>query len=247
MAPKSPAAAVIGLGVVLVAAVVGSTVASAGGSLHSRLATPAAWRSAERCAGAISVTDAKNDTRSWTVPAPPGPAVIPPSADLWRFELRATKAGVCVRWTTAAPAPPGTTLVFTAHGPWVREANGAQVTRGYGFMVELRKNGPRVTFGLARLGSSAPHVLRARVGRTGSVVSAFLRKTWLRPPANMYQWGYVYRAFSFEVRVLSVPDSRGIRRVDFWPQERPGPVAVAAYINGHLCAPPCHDPRFTPH
>ena len=49
------------------------------------------------------------------------------------------------------------------------------------------------------------------------------------------------------VRVLSVPDSRGNRRVDFWPQERPGPVAVAAYINGHLCAPPCHDPRFTPH
>src|SRR5438128_5106066 len=79
--------AVIALGAVLVAAVVGSTVASAGGT---RFATAAAWRSAERCAGAISVTDAKNDTRSWTLPAPPGPAVIPTSADLWRFELRAT-------------------------------------------------------------------------------------------------------------------------------------------------------------
>jgi hypothetical protein len=119
------------------------------------------------------------------------------------------------------------------------------MTHGYGFQLDLRKTGARATFGLARLGSNAPHVLRVRVGRTGSVVSAFLRKEWLRPPANMAQsWEYVYAAFTFEARVLSVPDQRGNRRADFWPQERGG---FAAYINGHLCAPPCRDPRFLPH
>jgi len=238
-------AAAVASGVVLLAAVVGSAVAMAGGSGHSLLAAVAGWRPAERCAGAVSVEDAKNDTRSWTVPAPPGRPMIPPSADLRRFELRATKAGVCVRWTTAAPAPPRTTLVFIAHGPFFREASGAQVTRGYGFQLDLSNNGARATFGLERLGSREPHVLRVRVGRTGSVFSAFLRKERLRPPANMAQyWAYVYRAFTFEARVLSVPDRSGNRRVDFWPQERGG---IAAYINGHLCGPPCRDPCFIPH
>jgi hypothetical protein len=237
-------AAVVGSGLGLLAAAVGSAVALAGGSSHSRLAAVAGWRPAERCAGGISVKDAKNDTRSWTVPAPPGQPVIPPSADLRRVELRATKAGICVRWTTAAPAPPDTTLVFIAQGPPFREPGGAQVTRGYGFQLDLRTNGAQATFGLERLGSSAPHVMRVRVGRTGSVVSAFLRKEWLRPPANMAaHWAYVYRVFSFEARVLSVPDRSGNRRVDFWPQEG----GFAAYINGHLCAPNCHDPHFTPH
>ena len=201
----------------------------------------AGWRPAERCAGAITVADAKNDTRSWTVPAPP--AVIPPSADLRRFDLRATAAGVCVRWTTAAPAPPGTDLVFVAHSPFVREPGGAQVAYAYGFDLELRKNGARATFGLDRLGSRAPRMLRVRVGRTGSVVSVFVRKTELdRAPANMPDRPrFPYRAFSFEARVLSAPDSRGNRRADFWPQEGSG---LAAYINGRLCAVPCRDPRF---
>jgi hypothetical protein len=214
-------------------------------SSHVSVARVVGWGPAEHCAGAITVTDAKNDTRSWTLPAPPGRAVIPPSADLRRFELRATAAGVCVRWTTAAPAPPGTVLVFSAHGPPIRQPGGATVSHGYGFELELRKNGARATFGLDRLGFSAPRILRVRVGRTGSVVSAFVRKTELdRPPANMPDRPpFPYRAFSFEARVLSVPDARGNRRADFWPRERLR-VALAAYINGRLCAPPCRDPRF---
>jgi hypothetical protein len=209
-------------------------------SAEFRAASVVGWRPAERCAGAITVTDAKNDTRSWTLPTPPGQAVIPPSADLRRFELRATAAGVCVRWTTAAPAPAGTVLVFSAHGPFIQH-----VSHGYGFELELRKNGARATFGLDRLDSRAPRVLRVRVGRTGSVVSAFVRKTELdRPPANVPDRPpFPYRAFSFQARVLSVPDARGNRRADFWPQERVR-EALAAYINGRLCAPPCRDPRF---
>jgi hypothetical protein len=209
----------------------------------TRFATVAGWHPAERCAGAISVADAKNDTRSWTLPTPPGRAVIPPSADLRRFDLRATSTGVCVRWATAAPAPTGTVLVFSAHSPFVRQPGGGSVAYGYGFELELRKSNARATFGLDRVGSSVPRVLRARVGRTGTVVSVFVRKAELdRPPANMPDRPrFPYHAFSFEARVLSAPDSSGNRRVDFWPQERTG---AAAYIKGRLCAPPCRDPRF---
>lgn len=203
---------------------------------------------ADSCSGAVRVADRKNDTRSWTLPAPPGPAVVPRSADLVRFELRATKDGVCVRWTTAAPAPAGTTFLFSAHGPWTREPGGAQLSRGYGFYLDLGRNGARATFGLARLGSTAPHVFRVRAGQTGSVVSAFFRREWLTPPANQRDaWVYVYRVFSFEARVLSRPDARGNRRVDFLPEEGPGELPIAGYINGTLCGPPCHDPRFRPH
>ena len=205
-------------------------------------------RPADRCPGAVGLADRTNDTRSWTLPPPPGPAVIPRSADLVRFELHATASAVCVRWTTAAPAPPGTTFVFTARGPWTQEPGGAQVARGYGFELDLGKNGARATFGLARLGSTAPHVLRVRAGRSGSVVSAFFRREWLTPPANQRDgWRYVYRAFSYEARVLSRPDARGDRRVDFLPQEGAGEVQIAGYIDGALCGPPCHDPRFSPH
>jgi hypothetical protein len=235
-------------GLVLLAALAGAAFASARGSGNARPGAGAGMRPAETCPGAIHVTDAKNDTRSWTLPPPPGPRVIPRSADLLRFELRATSAGVCVRWTTAAPAPTGTTFGFTARGPWIREASGAQVTHGYGFYLDLTKNGARATFGLARVGSTAPHVLRVRAGQTGSVVSTFLRKEWLTPPANQRDgWLYVYRAFSFEARVLSRPDASGNRRVDFFPEEGPGEIPIAGYINGALCVPPCHDPRFIPH
>lgn len=214
-------------------------------SVHSGIATLAAWRPAERCAGGISVTDAKNDTRSWTLPAPPGRAVIPPSADLRRFKIHSTSAGVCVRWTTAAPAPAGTDLVFVAHGPFVRTSGGGSQAYAYGFDLKLRRNGARATFGLDHLGSNAPRVLRVRVGRTGSVVSAFVRKAELdRAPANMPgRPRFPYRAFAFGAQVLSVPDSRGGRRVDFYPQEGAG---AAADIKGRLCAAPCQDPRFVP-
>ncbi len=213
-------------------------------SAHSHFATVASWRPGERCAGAITVADAKNDTRSWTLPAPPGRAVIPPSADLRRFDLRATAAGICARWTTAAPAPPGTVLVITAHSPFVHQPGGGAVAYAYGVNLELRKNDAQATFGLDRLGSPAPRVLRVRVGRTGSVVSVFVPRAELdRPPANMADRPrFPYRAFSFEARVLSAPDASGNRRADFWPQERS--TGLAAYINGRLCAPPCRDPRF---
>src|SRR5687767_11042057 len=70
--------------------------ATASVTASSRFVTVSGWRAAERCAGAIAVNDAKNDTRSWSWPQPPRPAVVPASADLRRFELRATAAGVCV-------------------------------------------------------------------------------------------------------------------------------------------------------
>jgi hypothetical protein len=136
-------------------------------------------------------------------------------------------------------------LIFSAHGPLIRQPGGSIVSHGYGFELELRKNGARATFGLDRLDSRAPRVLRVRVGRTGSVVSAFVQKAELdRPPANMPDRPpFPYRTFSFVAQVLSVPDARGNRRADFWPQERVQ-LALAAYINGRLCAPPCRDPRF---
>jgi hypothetical protein len=233
---------------VFLAALAGVAVASVDVSRSARVAASAGMRPAERCPGAVRVTDGVNDTRSWTLPPPPGPAVIPRSADLVRFELRATSNGVCVRWTTAAVAPAGTTFLFRAQGPWTQAAGGGQVSRGYGFYLDLGPNGARATFGLARLGSSAPHVFRVRAGQTGSVVSAFLRKEWLTPPANQRDdWAYVYRVFSFEARVLSRPDASGNRRVDFLPEEGPGELPIAGYINGALCGPPCHDPRFSPH
>lgn len=210
-----------------------------------RLATASGWPAAERCAGAITVADAKGDTRSWTVPAPPGPVVVPPSADLRRFELRATAAGVCVRWTAAAPAPPGTEFSLGAHGPFIRSPGGGSVAHPYGFQLELRENSPRVSFG--RTGQLDGRALRARgirVGRTGPVVSIFVPRAELDRRARMTNYPpFPYRAFSFDTRLLSPRNAEGHSRADFWPQEREhdGP---AAYIDGRLCAAPCRDPRI---
>ena len=217
-------------------------------SAHSGLATVAGWPPAERCPGAISVADAKNDTRSWTTPPPPGPPVIPPSADLRRFELRATAAGVCVRWTTAAPVPLGTVLVFIAFSPFVRESNGALVAYTFGVNLEIRNNDALATFGVDHLGSptQTPHVMDVRVGRTGSTVSAFISDAELNriPTREQGRPPFPYRAFTFEVRVISAPDSKGYSRADFWPQE--GGDGEAGYIDGRLCAKPCKDHRFYP-
>lgn len=212
-------------------------------SANSGLATNAGWRPAERCAGEITVADAKDDTRSWTVPAPSGGPLSSPSADLRRLELRATAKGVCLRWTTAAPAPPGTVLVFVARGPYVRKPGGGAVAHAYGLELKVREKSAWATYGLDRLGSRAPRVLRVRAGRTGQAVSVFVPRAELdRPPANMpNRPPFPYRAFTFEARVISAPDSKGHSRVDFWPQERSG---SAAYIEGRLCVAPCRDPRF---
>jgi hypothetical protein len=134
-------------------------------------------------------------------------------------------------------------LVFSAHSPYLRAPSGAIVAYGYGFNLELGQNGAQATFGLDRIGSTASRVLRVRVGRTGSVVSAFVPREELdRPPANSPDRPpFPYRAFSFEARVISAPDAGGHSSVDFWPQERSG---VAADIDGHLCVAPCQDRRF---
>jgi hypothetical protein len=190
----------------------------------------------------VTVGDARHDTRSWTIP-PRLPEADPAYGDLRRFEITATSAGVCVRWTTAAPAPPGTTFVLSAHGPFLRQAGGAVVAAGYGFDLRLSKNGAVATYGLDNVTNNAPRVLRVRAGQTGSVVSAFVPLAELnRPPASQPDRPlFPYRAFTIEARVLTAPDPRGNMRVDFWPQERSG---TAAYINGHLCAAPCLDSRF---
>jgi hypothetical protein len=199
---------------------------------------------AERCAGAFAVADPGHDGRSWVVP-PRLPESNPRYGDLRKLELRATAAGVCVRWTTAAPAPPGATFVFGAGGPFVSEGK-ARVAAGYGFDLQLRRSGAVATYGLDRLNSNARRILHVRAGQTGSVVSAFVPIAELnRPPANQpNRPPFPYRTFTFEARVLTAPDRRGNMRVDFWPQES-HIQTVAADIKGRLCFP-CHDPRFSP-
>jgi hypothetical protein len=201
--------------------------------------------SAQSCPGAIAVTDPKRDTRSWVIP-PRLPELDPSYGDLRRFEVKATAAGVCVRWTTAAPAPRGAHFVFSAGGPYVRDAGGGAEVPSYGFDLELRKDGALATYGLDRVGSYAPRVVHVRAGQTGSVVSAFVSTAELnRPPANMpTRPHFPYRAFVFEARVLTAPDARRNQRVDFWPQEA-RIQKLAADINGRLCFP-CQDKRFIP-
>jgi hypothetical protein len=190
----------------------------------------------------VSVNDPPHDTRSWTIP-PRLPEADPAYGDLRRFEIKATSAGVCVRWTTAAPAPPGATFVLVAHGPYVREPGGALVAAGYGFDLQLRKNSALATYGLDSVNGNALRVLRVQAGQSGSVVSAFVPLAELnRAPANQpARPPFPYRAFAVEARVLTAADPRGNMRVDFWPQERSG---TAAYFNGRLCAAPCRDSRF---
>jgi hypothetical protein len=206
----------------------------------SRFVTVSGWRAVERCVGAIAVNDSKNDTRSWSWPQPPSAVVVPPSADLRRFELRTTAAGVCARWTAAAPAPPGTEFVLVAHGPFIRS-----VAHPYGFDLEVRENSPRVSFhGSGQLDGRELRVRGIRVGRTGPVVSIFVPRAELDRRAKLKDYPpFPYRAFSFEARLLSPRNAEGHRRADFWPQERAhdGP---AAYIDGRLCAPPCRDLRI---
>ena len=201
---------------------------------------------AERCPAALSVVDAKNDTRSWLTPAPPG-LEIPASADLRRLEVLATASGVCVRWITAAPAPSGTILVFFALGPIIRLPGGGGLHPGYGVNLELREKSAFATFGLDRTGRETKrNVLRVRAGRTGSVVSVFIPRAELDRPTDNFgnHPPFPHRAFTFEARVLGPPDFDDHRGADFWPQERAG---EAGYINGHLCGPPCLDPRFVLH
>jgi hypothetical protein len=206
----------------------------------SATGTVAGLRPAERCTGAVMVSDARYDTRSWTAP-PRLPETNPAYGDLRSFEIKSTSAGVCVRWTTAAPAALGATFVLFTHGPYVREAGGAIGTNSYGFELRLSATGAVATDLDHRYG---PRVLRVRAGQTGTVVSAFVPRAELnrRQPNAPDRPPFPYNAFTIETRLLTAPDPRGNMRVDFWPQE--GGQGEAAYINGHLCAKPCRDKRF---
>lgn len=209
-------------GAVLVAVMLGACAAS---EREPELGRPAEPK-------AISVDDVAGDATSGA------------STDLRQFELKATARGVCVRWTTEAPARAGTVLALVAHGPTVRQPGGAVVAHGHGFRVELRDDGARVTYGLDRLGSDAPRVLRGRVGQSGRTVSAFVPRSALdRPPANMPDRPpFPYRMFSFEARVISALPEHGGPEGDSWPQGRLG---EAAYIDGRLCEQPCREPRLS--
>lgn len=118
------------------------------------------------------------------------------------------------------------------------QANRGAVSHGYGFEVRLLGPGGLATYGLDRLGSDEPRVLRARVGQSGRTASVFVPRAELdRPPANMRgRPSFPYRGFNFEARVISPPDGRGGQDADFWPQEQEG---KAGYVDGRLCEPPC--------
>jgi hypothetical protein len=95
----------------------------------------------------------------------------------------------------------------------VKEPGGGLIEYAYGFDLEIGKNGARASFGLARRGGTALHVVRVRVGRTGSTVSAY------RTPANMQG------------------------RVDFWPPERSGEAAdIGGRLCPAPCADPRFNP-----
>ena len=170
---------------------------------------------AETCPGADSAEDPADDSTG-------------PFSDLRRLELRVTRAGVCVRWTTEAQAVVGTTLYVELRGPFLKTASGALVSHNWGFEVELSEDGAEATYGLAELGSDAPNVLDARVGQSGTTVSTFVPRSELdRAPANMPDRPpFPDGALIVGARVAD----------DAWPDD---PESKAAYVGGELCGPPC--------
>ncbi len=72
------------------------------------------------CTDAIRMPDAAGDVRPHAPRHRKARQSDPPSFDLRSFELRASTKSVCARWTTAAPAPPGTTFTFGVYGPLYR-------------------------------------------------------------------------------------------------------------------------------
>jgi hypothetical protein len=182
---------------------------------------------AETCVGASSAEDPRGDSDS-------------PVRDLVRLELRSTRAGLCVRWTTDAQALVGTKLFLGARGPSQKTPAGSVVSYGYGFFVELTPDGAEVTFGLADPVNDTPNVLDARVGQSGRTVSAFVPRRELdRPPANMPDRPpFPYEEFIVESRVLDATEDIA----DSWPDD---PESQAAYVAGKLCGPPCTEaPRL---
>jgi hypothetical protein len=190
----------------------------------------------------VAVEDGARDARPWN-PVQPGEP-HPPSGDLRRFEIRADEAGVCARWTTAAPAPVGAQLVLAANGPPIEMPGGAVVKHGHGFTVELERNGGVVTYGLDRLGSDAPRVLRARVRGFGRTVSVFVPRAELDvPPANMPDRpAFPFREITFEARVITPPGRDGGQVADFLPDE--GGPGDHGLVNGRLCPAPCEQLGF---
>jgi hypothetical protein len=189
-----------------------------------------------RCDGGVTLPDGPSDSRSWTMPN--RATAMPPSGDLRRFDLRSTRAGVCARFTVAGAFRVGTELDLVAHAPWKRFANGAAVAYAYGYKVELRERGGVATYGLDRLGSDRPRVLRALVTWAGNVASVFVARSELdRPPANMPDRPpFPYRKFGFQARVITPAGRDGSQSIDFAPNERTGD---AGYVDGRLCTAPC--------
>ena len=181
-----------------------------------------------RCKQAVRVRDAVGDARA----AVRGERVrIPPHVDLRQFELMVSKDGVCARWTTAAPAPPGTIFQFTVYGPPYRNRLDVIVLQGHGFLVELNERGAVVTD--ANRGGQR---LRAHVRRSGRTVSAFAPRAQLdrRPRKLPERRPFPRNAFAFDARVHTR------QAMDIWPQETEG---QAGWVDGRICLPSCADRR----
>lgn len=103
----------------------------------------------------------------------------------------------------------------------------------------LGPEGGRVSFGLDRLGSDEPRVLRARVLGSGRTVSVFVPRAELdEPPANVPDRPpFPYRGFSFAARVVTPPGRGGAMVADFLPNEDVS--GDHGLVDGRLCPAPC--------
>ena len=181
-----------------------------------------------RCKQAVRVRDASGDARA----AVRGERVrIPPYVDLRQFELMVNEDGVCARWTTATPAPPGTIFQFTVYGPPYRNRLDVIVLQGHGFLVELNERGAVVTDA-----NGGRERLRAHVRRSGRTISVFAPRAQLdrRPRKLPERRPFPRNAFAFDARVHTR------HAMDIWPQETDG---QAGWVNGRICLPSCNDRR----
>lgn len=174
------------------------------------------------CRTFATLPDPAADGRSWMIPPRVPWRGTPAGGDLRRFEIGSGSDGVCARWTLAAAPPAGTQLVVLMRAPPVRSPGGATISWAYGWSASLTPTGATLTYGLDRLDSRAPRVLRGRILRTGRIVTIYVPRSELdRPPANMTgRPRFPFRRFTYEARALSPLTQDGAQSVDFAPQER---------------------------